>query len=159
MNIFESLETTFIANWLIDSLYGYPVMLVLHGIGMSIVIGILFIFNLRLVGLFNNIEVAPFKSLMKLAWAGFILNFVSGCILFVQKATSFVQNWAFLVKIAGVIIATVIAVIAHKTLCRQAELWDSEKAIVFSAKVLAFVSLGLWSVVIVAGRLVGYFEQ
>jgi hypothetical protein len=159
MNIFESLETTFIANWLIDSLYGYPVMLALHGIGMSIVIGILFIFNLRLLGLFNSIEVVVFKSLMKLAWTGFVINFISGCILFVQKATSFVENWAFLVKIAGVVIATTIAVIAHKTLCQKAEQSDSEKAIVFSAKVLAFVSLGLWSVVIITGRLVGYLEQ
>jgi hypothetical protein len=159
MSIFESLETTFIANWLIDSLYGYPVMLALHGIGMSIVIGILFIYNLRLLGLFNSIEVVVFKSLMKLAWTGFIINFVSGCILFIQKATSFVENWAFLVKIASVVIATVIAIIAHKTLCQQAEKWDSEKAIVFSAKILAFVSLGLWSVVIVIGRLVGYLEQ
>ncbi|MBT7951522.1 MAG: hypothetical protein HN764_07850 [Gammaproteobacteria bacterium] len=159
MNIFESLETTFIANWLIDSLYGYPVMLVLHGIGMSIVIGILFMFNLRLMGLFNNIELGAFKSLLKLAWAGFLINFISGCILFVQKATSFVQNWAFLVKIAGVVIATVMAIIAHKTLYQQADKWNSENAIALSAKILAFVSIGLWSVVIITGRLVGYLEQ
>ena len=38
MTIFEKLESSFVANWLIDSLYGYPIMLVCHGIGMSIVI-------------------------------------------------------------------------------------------------------------------------
>jgi len=158
MTILESFEQSFVANWLIDSLYAYPIMLTCHGIGMSIVIGILIIFNLRLLGLFKNIEIAVFKSLLKLAWAGFIINFISGCVLFTQKATSFIENWAFLVKIAGVMIATVLTIIAHRLLTQQAEAWGAQNSIASSAKILAVASLSLWSVVIIAGRFVGYLE-
>lgn len=158
MTILESLEASFIADWFIDSLYAYPAMLTVHGIGMSIVIGILFIFNLRLLGLFKSIDIAAFKSLLKLAWAGFLINFISGCILFVQKASSFIENWAFLLKIAGVLIGTIMTVYLHKILKQQADTWISENNIVLSAKVLAFTSIGLWSLVIIAGRIVGYME-
>ena len=158
MTILESLEASFIADWLIDSLYAYPIMLTCHGIGMSIVIGILIIFNLRLLGFFNNIKIAVFNALLKLAWAGFIINFISGCVLFTQKASSFIENWAFLVKIAGVTIATVITIISHRQLAQQAEAWGSQNSIASSAKILALASLCLWSVVIIAGRVVGYLE-
>lgn len=159
MNLFEKLEATPISDWLVDSLYAYPAMLAGHGIGMSIVIGILFILNLRLLGCFSGIEVTAFKTLIKLDWAGFLLNFFTGCILFVQKATSFIEIWPFLVKIAGVFMATILAVFIQKMIRERGEAWDAGETIETSARTLAVISLLTWSVVIITGRLVGYLLQ
>ena len=159
MGIFERLEATPVSDWLIESAYAYPAMLSCHGIGMSIVIGILFIMNLRLLGFFTGISLEVFRSLMKLAWFGFLINFISGCVLFVQKASSFVEMWVFLIKIAGVFLATLIAVFIQKQLLEGAEGRGPDESIAIRLKILAITSFLLWSVVIVTGRIVGYMMQ
>ena len=159
MSIFEELEATPISDWLVESAYAYPAMLSCHGIGMSIVIGILFVMNLRLLGFFTGISLEAFRSLMKLAWFGFLINFLSGCVLFVQKASSFVEMWVFLVKIAGVFLATLVAVLIQKQLRERAEEWSPDESVAIRLKILAITSLLLWFVVIVTGRIVGYMMQ
>ena len=77
MVFLEWLEFSALAEWVSASLWGYPITLTSHGVGLAIVVGIIFMLNLRLLGKFSGLPYQTLLSYMKLAWAGFLLNFIS----------------------------------------------------------------------------------
>ena len=70
--MFEQLENTSLAIWVGESLWGYPLMLGLHVVGLAIVVGIFSILNLRLLGAFAGMHFAIFRPLIGLAWVGVV---------------------------------------------------------------------------------------
>ena len=94
--MFEWLEMTPVALWVGESLWGYPIMLALHAVGLAIVVGIFVMRDLRLMGFFEGISFASLDSLRKRGWSGFVINAVSGCYLFSSQATMFIESTAFL---------------------------------------------------------------
>ena len=155
--MFESLENSAVALWVGESLYGYPFMLALHAVGLSIVVGIFVIRDLRLLGLFPGISYASIDSLKKLAWTGFLVNAISGCFLFTSQATTFISSTPFLLKISMIFLAAICAAIIQNRMRDEASAWDSSgSSAVGLVKALAFVSLLLWMGAIVSGRLVAY---
>ena len=78
MGIFELLEESALALWVGESLWGYPIMLSLHAVGLSIVVGIFTMLNLRILGLLKDIELSAFKSLYKVSWSGLDINAICG---------------------------------------------------------------------------------
>jgi hypothetical protein len=158
VNTFEWLEMSALAEWVGGSLVGYPLMLTSHGVGMSIVVGIIFMLDLRLLGFFKGIAFGSFNALLKLAWAGFVLNFISGCALFTAQATVFIESTPFLIKIAAIFLAGINAAFLQNLMKQNAEGWDSGESVAGSVRFLAISSLVLWSTAIVAGRMIAYLD-
>lgn len=154
--MFATLETTDIATWVAVSLWGYPMMLSLHVVGLAIVVGIFSMRDLTLLGLFPGIRPSAFLGISKLAWLGFIVNAVSGFALFASQATVFVTSVPFLVKIVCIIAGMVLAGVIQSRLRRETSLDDSEAAISRSTRLIASISLMLWAAAIIAGRLIAY---
>jgi hypothetical protein len=154
--VFEWLENTAVAVWVGESLYGYPFMLGLHGIGLAIVVGIFSMRDLRLLGLFSGISYESIDSLRKLAWTGFSINAVSGCFLFTSQATTFISNTPFLLKISMIFLAAICAAIIQHKMRDEAVSWDSSGAASGSVRVIACASFSLWMGAIIAGRLTAY---
>ena len=158
MNTFEWLEMSPLADWVAGSTVGYPLMLTSHGVGMAIVVGIIFVLDLRLLGRFKGIAFGSFNGLLKLAWAGFVLNFISGCALFTAQATVFIESTPFLIKIAAIILAGINAAFLQNRMRRSAEGWDAGEPVLGAVRFLAISSLALWSTAIVAGRMIAYLD-
>ena len=157
------LENTSVAIWVGGSLWAYPVLLSLHIVGLAMVVGIFTMRDLRLLGMFTGIRPAAFLPLSKLAWIGFIINAISGILLFTSQAVTFVESTPFLLKIASIIAGMVVAGIIQTRLrgelaASPGELASSpgETVISGSTKVLALVSLSFWIAAIIAGRLIAY---
>jgi len=158
MAFLEWLEYSALADWVATSIWGYPILLTAHSVGLAIIVGILFVLNLRLLGLFSDIAIVSLSGLLKLAWSGFILNLVSGFCLFSSQATFFVTHIAFLVKIAAILLAIVNAAFIQNLIKTQGDYWDSGGEVSGLAKGLAMVSLLLWLTAIIAGRLIAYID-
>lgn len=156
MRFLEWLEFSALADWVAASLWGYPITLTAHGVGLAIVVGIIFMLCLRLLGLFEGLPYQSVLSYMKLAWAGFALNLVSGVMLFSAQATIFIVSIPFLTKIATILIAAVIAGLMQEKVRVGAVGWDSGTEVPKSVKALAVLSIILWSIAIIAGRLIAY---
>jgi len=156
MAFLEWLEFSALADWVATSAWGYPLMLTSHSVGLAIIVGILFVINMRILGYFSSISVASLRCFLKLAWAGFVVNLISGLALFVAQATFFATHIAFLIKIAAIFFALINAVFIQNMLRRQGEAWDKGEPITGHAKTLAICSLTLWLVAIIAGRLIAY---
>lgn len=150
------LEQSALADMVAASLWGYPIMLTLHAVGLAIVVGVLFMVDLRVMGCFNQLELTPMRKLISLARWGFVVNLLSGFALFAAQASWFITHKAFIIKIIAIILAVVNALILKSLLTKNAEDWDNGVAISSNAKMLAFSSLILWSVAMIAGRLIAY---
>ncbi len=154
--MFATLETTGLATWVAVSLWGYPMMLSLHVVGLAIVVGIFSMRDLTLLGLFPGIRPSAFLGISKLAWFGFIVNAISGFALFASQATVFVTSVPFLVKIGCILAGMVLAGVIQSRLRNETSLSDSVASISKSTKIIATISLLFWAAAIIAGRLIAY---
>jgi hypothetical protein len=157
VSVFEWLEETRLALWVGESLWGYPLLLSLHIVGLAMVAGIFTMLNFRLLGVLKEIEFSPLIGLFRLAWIGLIINALSGFGLFSSQATIFVTSTPFLVKIAAIIVGVIIATRILKVVRRDAGDWDAGTSLPDQpVKLLAVASLLCWIVAIVGGRLIAY---
>ena len=154
--MFEWLETTAPAIWVGESLWGYPIMLGLHAVGLAIVVGIFVMLDLRLLGIIRGVSFDAFLSLFRLAWIGLVVNAVSGTALFTSQATVFVDSTPFLLKISGVVGGVIVGILLQRQLAQNAGAWDGGGKVGAQATVLALLSLVCWIGAIFAGRLIAY---
>ncbi len=154
--MFLRLEGSSIAAWVAESFWAYPILLSFHIIGLAIVVGIFTMRDLRLLGMFPGLNPAAFLPLSKMAWVGFIINAISGVLLFTSQASIFVSNIPFLLKISAIIAGMILAGIIQSRLRGELAIDGAGDAISKSTKRIALVSLLLWMSAIVAGRLIAY---
>ena len=153
----EWLEYTSLSIWVAESIWGYPIMLSLHIIGLAVVVGIFTVYNFRLLGLFNSLEFEPFLDFFRLAWLGLLVNFVSGFTLFSSQATFYVTNIPFLVKIFSIIAGSLLAFNIQLRLQSNVNAWDETTAQPTNKDhSFAVISLALWTSAIFGGRLIAY---
>lgn len=154
--MFAWIENTPVAIWVGVSLWGYPFLLSLHAVGLAVVVGIFSVRDMRLLGLFRGLQPAVFLPLTKLARIGFVINAISGILLFTSQAVTFVNNTSFLVKIGFVITGMILAQVIQSRLSDELAGASGDVIIEKSTKLIALASLSCWVIAIIAGRLVAY---
>lgn len=155
MGFLTWLENSMVARWVAESLYGYPTVLSLHGIGMAFLVGILVMFNIRLLGFAKGVNVQEFSKLLKVAIYGLIANTLTGIALFSADANRFFVSIPFIVKIFFIVVGLLICWFLVKKHVPQSASWQNGVAPA-SVKVLSGISILAWLVAIVAGRLMAY---
>ena len=103
----EKLEQTQLGTAIAESRYAFPFIEGVHLIGLSIAVGLLFITDLRLMGIVLK-KVPVIEVLRQLRpWilSGFAAIFVSGGLLFFAEATTVLASPAFAFKVVFMVIA------------------------------------------------------
>jgi hypothetical protein len=155
--MFEALENSTAAIWVGESLWGYPLLLSLHVVGLATVAGIFLMLDLRILGFNKGVSYESFLSLFGLAWIGLVVNAISGTALFSSQATTFISSTPFLLKIGSITVGVICAVIIRRQLRASAASWDaSAGAMSGSTRLLAILSILCWIGAIGAGRLIAY---
>ena len=155
--MFEALENTTAAIWVGESLWGYPLLLGTHVVGLAIVAGIFLMLDLRILGFNKGVSYESFLSLFRLAWFGLAINAISGTALFSSQATTFVSSTPFLLKIGSITVGVICAVLIRGRLLECAASWDASGTTASDAtRLIAMVSLLCWIGAIGAGRLIAY---
>ncbi len=154
----EWLEYTSLSIWVAESIWGYPIMLSLHIVGLAVVVGIFTVYNFRLLGFFNSLEFEPFLDFFRLAWLGLLVNFVSGFTLFSSQATFYVTNVPFLVKIFSIISGSLLALKIQLRLRSMVKARENRITKPnWEDRFYAIISLIIWTSAIFSGRLIAYF--
>ena len=149
------LENTAYSQWILTGLTGWPLVLSLHAMGLAIAVGMVFAMSLRLLGLYTSVPISSVNTLLNFAWIGIALNIFSGFSLFMTQASFYVTSPPFLVKITAIILGIVVLVITQKTINRELPNWEAG-GISAKGRNLAIVSLTLWTLAVVTGRLIAY---
>lgn len=151
------LESTAVSTWIRESgsLWGYPLVLTAHTVGMSLLVGASAVIDLRLLGVAAGVPLGPLAVVLRALWAGAAISLLSGLLLFGADASTKGTTTVFFVKLAFIAAGLVVA-------WRLARVFDGGAAeATFGAargrtRALAAVSLLLWTAAITAGRFMAY---
>ena len=158
LQIAEWLEATSVARWVQESLYGFTIVVAIHILGLTLSVGTLIWFDLRLLGIsMLRIPVSQlYRRLMPWTLSGFAVMFVSGAILLVAYATSAYGNLYFRIKAIALLTAGINAFFYHRVTERQIHRWDEARVPSVPARAAGLISILVWGVVILAGRMMSY---
>jgi hypothetical protein len=156
--IAQWLEATALTQWLRGSLAALPVIESIHVMAIAVVFGSIVIIDLRLLGItdmhrpFSRV----FRDVLVWTWIGFSVAAVTGVLMFVPNATTYVRNTAFGLKLLSLLGAGINMGVFELTMVRRLQLWDTQNPTPRAAKIAGIVSLVIWSCVIVFGRWIGF---
>ena len=121
-------------------------------------LGTIFVMDLRMLGWTSNkfAVTATAKSTLPLTWGAFGLAAITGTLLFVGKATSYVANPYFLWKLSMMALAGLNMMYFHFITYRTVEHWDRDASMPVAVKVAAALSIVLWLSVVFFGRAIGF---
>jgi len=153
------LQNSALGQLMTGSSWLYTAMLMLHFTGMAMLFGAMMLIDLRLLGLTKQVPLEAALSFVPVALIGFIINFVTGFCFFTFDPFSFSRNPAFQVKMILVLIAGLNALwfmlVEGRKLKVLAPYGDVDGAMKFSAG----LSIGIWTLIIVCGRMIVGFQN
>jgi hypothetical protein len=157
MAFFRGLQDSTFTEWFLGSasIWTYPTVLTLHTIGMVILVGASFVVNLRVLQVAGEIPLQRLAPVYRFIWAGFVINLFSGVVLFVTQAADRVQDPVFYVKLGSIALALWFGVLVKRASIDAA---DAPQVTPPRSRRLAAAGLGLWTIAIVAGRLMAYLH-
>jgi hypothetical protein len=154
----EKLEQTQLGSAIAESRYAFPFIEGVHLIGLSIAVGLLFITDLRLMGLI--LKKVPVNELLHQLrpWilGGFLGIFISGGLLFFAEASTVLASPAFAFKVAFIVIAGLNAAYFEFVTAKHPAIPENQSLLPRGVKYAGAASLALWSLVIICGRLIPY---
>lgn len=156
MGLITWIENTSLAEYIRVSAYGYPAMITLHSLGLAIMVGLSVVLSLRVLGLYSAIPFSSLYRLLKVAWIGFIVNFISGSSLFAANATGLIVNPVFLTKMAMVIAGAICVAVMQSMIKTALATGKGESATGSGLKIAAWLSIAAWTIGMVTGRLIAY---
>ena len=154
--MFQWIEDSSVAEYIRVSAYGYPAMITLHSLGLAIMVGLSVVLSLRVLGFFGTIPYPSLYRLLKVAWVGFIVNFISGGLLFAAQATTYMTDITFLTKMSLVIIGAILVGILQSMVKKGVTDWQPGQPAPTAAKVVAALAIVAWTGGMVTGRLIAY---
>lgn len=150
------LEATPVAAAVRESPWLYPALETMHILGLGLLVGAAWSWDLRLLGAGRRIAVSELAPLLlPAARAGFAVAASSGALLFVSDAVATAANPAFRAKLLLIALAGANAALFHRAFPSTAA-WDRGVRPPARARIAGALSLLLWSLAATAGRLIAY---
>ncbi|HEX8414163.1 MAG TPA: hypothetical protein VF637_09800 [Sphingomicrobium sp.] len=151
-------EGTGLAHIMQSQFWLFSVLETAHFFGLSLLLGAIFIVDMRVLGFFRSIPVAAAGKLIPLAIVGFAINLISGVGFFFSDPSSYFYNPAFKLKMALVIVAGLNAMYFTLTEHGRVMSLPSGTPARTTARVTSALSLIVWFSIILLGRLLPTFE-
>lgn len=130
------------------STWMYPITESFHLVGIALLVGGSFVFDLRLLGVGQIISVESVANLnLKLSRWGFVLVVMTGFLLVTANPEEILLNRTFQIKVALILTALANLSVYH---------WRAHKGFQSWPVAHALLSLVLWTSVIFAGRFIAY---
>lgn len=157
-SLWQSLEASSLGVYIAESAWAFPTFETIHVIAITTVLGTIAIVDLRLLGIASTSTAVSVLSrdTLRWTWAAFILALITGSLLFVSKATSYMVNPFFLWKMALIALAGLNMMVFHFLTQRSMANWDNDVSLPTGAKVAGALSLVLWVMVAFCGRVIGF---
>jgi hypothetical protein len=152
----QSIEDSSFSTWLreSESPFGFYFVLLFHTFGLALLVGANSLVDLRLLGFFRKIPLAPLKQFFRIMWIGFGINATSGVLLLTAYPTKALTNPVFYAKLTMIGTAIWILTKLQKNVFASGTV--SEEDMMARGATLAKWSLVLWVGAISAGRLLAY---
>jgi uncharacterized membrane protein len=152
-------EKTPVAIMVSQSAFGFNALDMLHVAAISMVFGMIALLDLRLVGValkdYSVTELS--RQVLPWTWAAFAIAAVTGVLMFTGQAAKYAVNFAFLSKIALMVLAAANMLAFHFITYRGVAKWDRDAAVPLAAKFAGTISLLCWLAIVISGRFTAYY--
>jgi hypothetical protein len=138
--------------------WAWPFLESLHFIGLTLLLGSIAAWDLRLAGLVKNVAPAAFHKLVPLSVVGFLINVSTGVVFLMAEPDQYVYNPAFHFKVLCLMLAGLNIVLFYAISFRRVATLGAGEPVPVAARVSGIASLVLWMMVIVSGRLITFFR-
>ncbi len=145
-----SLEDSALGMYVSSSIWGYPIVLSLHALGMAALVGISLMLAFRALGFATVLPVNSLAPYWRIAQVAFVINLLSGVALYLGSASELTYNWAFIIKFILVFVGLFLTQRLVKVCVRgNGEVTQSDR------KLAAWATFA-WIGALITGRLIGY---
>ena len=158
MDYLTWLQDSALGTWVAGSIWGYPIVLACHALGMAVVAGTVTMICIRILGFARAVPLTLFARLSAIAWAGLVLNIVTGLALFSGDPVKFFYHPVFWIKISLITMGAVLLWLVVRALRNAAAMPEAGPDTPAGAKLVAGCSLAFWAGAIIDGRLIAYIE-
>ncbi len=155
--LLEFSEKTGIYDFM-HSAWGWPAVESLHFIGLSLLIGTVGLFDLRMIGLAKGIPMSALHRLVPWGVGGYALNVMTGVMFVTSAPDQYLFNPAFQVKLALMGIAGVNVLFFYRFVFGPVKAASAGADAPRAAQTAAAISLTCWIGVIICGRLITYYR-
>jgi len=157
-NIWERIEYSSFGTTIAESTWMFPTFEVLHVIALLTVIGTIAVVDLRLIGVASKEHRVSLiaKDLLPWTWGAFGMAVITGSLLFISKAHSYMINPWFLAKMSLMVLAGLNMAYFHRTVWRTVGHWESDAPFPAAARVAGWTSLIFWVVIVFCARAIGF---
>ena len=150
-----------LAVYLLGNVPGLPpIAQSVHILGICVVMASIVMVNLKFLGLAvpsQNVS-EMIRRLMPWTWCALSLNAVTGLLFVLARPNRYFYNPVAGWKFSMLVPAVALMFIVHRLSMREAGYWELTSGRRISARIIAVVSLVLWTGVVLAGRWIAYSE-
>jgi hypothetical protein len=137
----------------------WPTCEIIHYLGLSLLLGTVGLFDLRVLGIAKNIPPRAIHRLVPLGIGGYFLNVMTGILFFSGHPDQYFYNnsgrlKALLMAVAGINVLVFYGTSAFPAMKKLEGGMDAPMRI----KVIAGVSLAMWVGVLICGRMLTWFR-
>jgi hypothetical protein len=136
----------------------FPLIESVHVLAICLVVGSIFVVDLRLLGLASvNRSVSRVTGgILPLTWSAFAVAVASGSLLFISNAAKYLENGYFVAKLLLICAAGLNMAIFHGISAKGQPRWDDKTALPLPARLAGGLSILLWISVVACGRWIGF---
>jgi hypothetical protein len=143
---------------MMDTRWAWPTAESIHFLGLTMLIGTVGMFDLRLMGIGRQIAPAALHRLIKYGVMGFCMNVLTGLCFLSAAPDQYIYNPAFRWKVIFLTCAGLNIAVFYTSQFRKVRTLGPGEEIPRVARLVGFASLSLWMGVITAGRLLTFYR-
>ena len=155
-SLVQAIEGGAINTWVLSTYWLWPLLEIIHFIGLSLLLGAMLLVDLRLAGFLRQIDIMSTHRLLPWAAIGFGMNLATGFLFFMGDPGRYSINIGFQIKMVLVLIAGLNVLVFAIKINPVIASWDPHGDTSGFAKSVAWVSLAAWTGVLLLGRLIPY---
>jgi hypothetical protein len=140
-----------------ESGFLFPTIETVHVFALVLVVGSIMAVDLRLLGVTNRDRHFSHlaSEMLPWTWTAFTVAAIAGLLMFSSKAVTYYNNIPFRIKMCCLVLAGLNMFWFHWAGTKHLKMWDHTRP-PLSAKFAGGASLLLWTVIVGAGRWIGF---
>ena len=143
---------------IMNSPWGWPIAESIHFFGLTLLIGTVGVFDLRMIGIGEGIAYADLHRLVPIGVAGYLLNVITGTMFLITAPDQYLFNPVFQTKLLFMLLAGINMLWFYASCLAQVRNTGATLSVSRRAKIIGIISLLSWSIIIVCGRLITYYR-
>lgn len=150
------LQATALSKVIVLNLWIWPIAETVHFIGLTLLLGIVGFFDLRLMGFFRRVSLVGAHDLVPVAIGGFALNLMTGVIFLIGHPEQYVHNTAWWWKVGSLFVAGANAALFEVSIGKSTMALGPGEDTSMAAKAIGALSLLAWFGVLYFGRMMPF---